>query len=198
MPTQPSTPPEAPPLDDDAAAAVLALAREAVEAAVRRKPAPVVDADRLPPVLRAPAAAFVTLHEHGELRGCMGNLAFDRPLWENVLAAGAIVPLEDPRFMPVSEAELPDIRLEVSVLAPPVELPGPDAFDVDTQGIIVERSGRRALLLPQVAQEYGWDAARTLDAVCEKAGLATDAWRWPGTRLLGFRAVHVAEPGFAD
>jgi AMMECR1 domain-containing protein len=90
--------------------------------------------------------------------------------------------------MPVVESGLSAIRIEVSVLAPPVER---------SQGIIVERSGRRALLLPQVAEELGWDEATTLEAVCRKAGLPGDAWRRAGTRLFGFRAVHVAEPGFA-
>jgi AmmeMemoRadiSam system protein A len=188
--------PAAPELDADATAALLRLAREAVVAAIRRQPPPSVDPTALPPVLLSPAAAFVTLHERGELRGCMGHLEFDRPLWRNVLIAGTIVPHEDPRFMPVAEPELPEIRLEVSVLAPPVELPGPEAFDARSQGIIVERSGRRALLLPQVAEEYGWDEATTLDAVCRKAGLPGDAWHRAGTRLFGFRAVHVAEPGF--
>jgi len=190
--------PAAPALDADAAAALLRLARDAVVAAIRRRPPPSVDPAALPPVLLTPAAAFVTLHERGELRGCMGNLEFERPLWRNVLIAGTIVPLEDPRFMPVVESELSAIRIEVSVLAPPVELPGPEAFDARSQGIIVERSGRRALLLPQVAEEFGWDEATTLEAVCRKAGLPGDAWRRAGTRLFGFRAVHVAEPGFAS
>ncbi len=197
MPSEAFDAPAAPVMDPAAGTALLRLARDAVVAAVGRKPPPVVDPTTLPPVLLAPAAAFVTLHERGELRGCMGNLEFDRPLWRNVLTAAAIVPLEDPRFMPVSEAELPAIRLEVSVLAPPVELPGPEAFDAGSHGIIVKRSGRRALLLPQVAEEYGWDEATTLDAVCRKAGLPGDAWRRAGTRLFGFRAVNVAEPGFA-
>ncbi|HEY5496685.1 MAG TPA: AmmeMemoRadiSam system protein A [Candidatus Limnocylindrales bacterium] len=197
MPSEVVNAPAAPELDEDAAAALLRLARDAVVAATRGRPAPVVDQASLPPVLLKPAAAFVTLHERGELRGCLGNLEFDRPLWRNVLIAGAIVPLEDPRFVPVIESELPAIRIEVSVLAPPVELPGPEAFDARSQGIIVKRSGRRALLLPQVAEEFGWDAATTLEAVCRKAGLASDAWRRAGTRLFGFRAVHVAEPGFA-
>jgi AmmeMemoRadiSam system protein A len=138
----------------------------------------------------------VTLHEHGELRGCMGQLDWDRPVWANVVAAGTIVPREDPRFMPVSVSELPAIRLEISALGPPVELPGPADFDVRAHGIIVERWGRRALLLPQVAQELGWDAQTTLEAVCRKAGLSGDAWRHGDTRLLAFRAVHASEPGF--
>jgi hypothetical protein len=60
----------------------------------------------------------VTLHEHGELRGCMGQLDWDRSMWANVMAAGTIVPREDPRFMPVSVSELPAIRLDISVLGP--------------------------------------------------------------------------------
>jgi AmmeMemoRadiSam system protein A len=175
---------------------LLHLARQAVEATVDGRPCPWPDPGDLPPAILAPAAAFVTLHERGELRGCMGQLDWDRPMWANVMAAGAIVPREDPRFIPVSRSELPAIRLEVSVLGPPVELPGPADFDVRAHGIIVERSGRRALLLPQVAEELGWDAETTLDAVCRKAGLAGDAWRGDGTRLLAFRAVHASEPGF--
>jgi len=175
---------------------LLQLARRAVEATVGGRPCPWPDPGSLPPAILAPAAAFVTLHEHGELRGCMGQLDWDRAMWANVMAAGTIVPREDPRFMPVSSSELPAIRLEISVLGPPVELRGPEDFDVRAHGIIVERSGRRALLLPQVAGELGWDAETTLDAVCRKAGLSGDAWRHEGTRLLAFRAVHESEPGF--
>lgn len=175
---------------------LLQLARRAVEAAVAGRACPLPDVASLPQAVLVPAAAFVTLHEHGELRGCMGQLDWDCPMWANVVAAGTIVPREDPRFMPVSVPELPAIRLEISVLGSPVELPGPAGFDVRAHGIIVERSGRRALLLPQVAEELGWDAQTTLDAVCRKAGLPGDAWRHGDTRLLAFRAVHASEPGF--
>jgi AmmeMemoRadiSam system protein A len=188
--------PAPPQLCEDDWSVLLQLAREAVVAAVCGQPCPWPETALVPEALRAPAAAFVTLHEHGELRGCMGELDWGRPLWANVLAAGSIVPREDPRFVPVSTDELPAIRIEVSVLAPPVELPDPSAFDERTQGIIVERSGRRALLLPQVAEQLGWDAATTLDAVCRKAGLPRDAWRRAGTRLSGFAAAHASEPGF--
>jgi AmmeMemoRadiSam system protein A len=189
----------APPVPEVGAAdlsCLLRLARQAVEAAVAGRPCPRPEPGSLPPAILAPAAAFVTLHEHGELRGCMGQLDWDRPMWANVVAAGTIVPREDPRFMPVSVSELPAIRLEISVLGRPVELPGPADFDVRAHGIIVERSGRRALLLPQVAEETGWDAQTTLDAVCRKAGLPGDAWRHGDTRLLAFRAVHESELGF--
>ncbi len=183
-------------LSDDDFATLLRLAREAVEASVRGTSPPRPDPERLPAAVRRHGAAFVTLHEHGELRGCMGQLDWERAAWENVVAAGTIVPCEDPRFRPVSPAELPSIRLEVSVLAPPAELVSAAEFDARTAGIIVERGGCRALLLPQVAEEFGWDSATTLQAVCEKAGLAGDAWRWPGTRLRSFRSVRASETGF--
>ncbi|MDA8202299.1 MAG: AmmeMemoRadiSam system protein A [Chloroflexi bacterium] len=175
---------------------LLRLARDAVEASVRGHRPLRPDPDQLPAAVLRPAAAFVTLHERGELRGCMGHLDWERAAWENVIAAGTVVPREDPRFMPVAPAELSEIRLEVSVLAPPVELPSPSEFDAGSAGIIVERGGRRALLLPQVAEEFGWDSVTTLEAVCEKAGLPGGAWHWPGTRLHAFRAVRASEPGF--
>ncbi len=194
---EPSTASAPAPLGADDLAALLRLARAAVEASVRREPGQAPDPRELPPAVLGPAAAFVTLHEHGILRGCMGQLDWDRAAWENVMRAGGIVARDDPRFMPVTPEEMPAIRLEVSVLAPPVELADASEFVAGRDGIIVQRGGRRALLLPQVAEELGWDSAAMLDAVCEKAGLARDAWRWPGTRLFAFRAVRASEAGFA-
>ena len=188
--------PAPPTLAEEDEAELLALARAAVEATVRRGPLPRPSPDRLSPALLGPAAAFVTLHEGGELRGCMGRLDPGTPLWENVLLAGAMAAASDPRFEPVAEFELDRIRLEVSVLGATVELPAPSAFEARRHGIIVERGGRRALLLPQVAAELGWDEATTLDAVCQKAGLPRDAWRHEGTRLYAFLATPIAEPGF--
>ena len=195
-PAAPVSGPAAPVLAPGDAEALLGLARAAVEAGARGDRAPTVDPSSLPDTVREPAAVFVTLHVDGELRGCMGVLDDRAPLWRNVLRAGLLAALDDPRFMPVGVRELPAIRIEVSVLGPMAELPGAAAFDAASEGIVVERDGRRALLLPQVAEEYGWGAAETLDAVCRKAGLRHDAWQMPGTRLLAFRDVHVAERGF--
>ena len=67
------------------------------------------------------------------------------------------------------------------------------AFRAGIDGIIVERDGRRALLLPEVATDLGWGAREMLDAVCEKAGLEGHAWHDPRTRLFVFRTVRVSE-----
>jgi AmmeMemoRadiSam system protein A len=124
---------------------LLVVAREAIEAAVSRAPAAPTPATSatgsgtaaLPPRLSQPAAAFVTIHEQGQLRGCIGLMRFDEPLWLNVRDAARAAALEDRRFMPVVESELPALELEVSVLEPPVDLPDPEGFIAGRHGIIV-------------------------------------------------------------
>jgi AmmeMemoRadiSam system protein A len=118
---------------------------------------------------------------------------FQRPLWQNVAAAAVAAGLDDPRFEPVRLEELPELRLEISVLDPPVPIERWEDFDVTRHGIIVERDGRRALLLPKVAREFGWSAEQVLQAVCEKAGLPAELWRDRATRWQVFTAVDFAE-----
>jgi hypothetical protein len=190
---------------------LLAIARRSVEAAVRHGAAESgpsgsarghgrVDraAGPLPAALSEPAAAFVTIHEHGELRGCIGLMRFEAPLWLNVWDAAAAAALDDPRFLPVAESELPALELEVSVLDPPIELPDPAGFVAGRHGIVVERGLHRALLLPQVATEMGWDETQMLEAVCRKAHLAPDAWRDHSTNLLVFESTCFSEADSAD
>jgi AmmeMemoRadiSam system protein A len=145
-----------------------------------------------------PAAAFVTIHESGQLRGCIGLMRFEVPLWRNVRDAAAAAALDDPRFLPVDESELPALELEVSVLDPPVALLDPAGFVAGRHGIVVERGARRALLLPQVATEMGWDEEQMLEAVCRKANLPGDAWRDESTRLLIFESTCFSEADPAD
>jgi uncharacterized protein len=172
---------------------LLRWARAAIERAVRDDPSVEIPATELSDDLRRPYAAFVTLKKHGELRGCIGKMDHARPVWENVLDAAVAAALEDPRFPPVEPPELPELRVSISVLQVPVDLPDASRFDQQTQGIIVERGWHHALLLPKVAQEYGWDARKVLETVCLKAGLLADAWRDPGTHLQVFTAFDFGE-----
>ena len=172
---------------------LLAIARRAIETAVRHGPrAGVVDGSPSAGIAE-PAAAFVTIHAHGQLRGCIGLMRFDDPLWQNVRDAAVAAALEDPRFLPVAESELPGLELEVSVLDPPVALSDPAGFVAGRHGIVVERGMRRALLLPQVATEMGWDERQMLEAVCRKANLPDDSWRDPSTRLFVFESICFSE-----
>jgi AmmeMemoRadiSam system protein A len=143
--------------------------------------------------LRARQGVFVTLKKRGELRGCIGKMDFERPLWVNALDAAVASALEDPRFSPVEPQELGEIAVEISILNPPEVIARPEMFDVTQHGIIVEKGWRHALFLPKVAQEQGWDATTTLEMVCEKAGLPTDAWRETSARLQVFTAFEFGE-----
>jgi len=204
-------------LDAETAAALLRIAREAVTAAVTHRTAAVTHrstaltgaagarpsgtpesaARPLSPAtsgaLDEPGAAFVTLTERGSLRGCVGSLVAEQPLGQAVASAGASAAVRDPRFLPVTERELPAIHIDVSVLGPTVPLADPMGFRPGIDGIIVARDGRRALLLPEVATDLGWGAREMLDAVCEKAGLDGHAWHDPRTRLSVFRTTRVSE-----
>ncbi|MGD0862092.1 MAG: AmmeMemoRadiSam system protein A [Candidatus Limnocylindrales bacterium] len=168
---------------------LLDLARAAVEATAGRSAKPGLDESVADPELLAPGAAFVTLREGGQLRGCIGMLRHDVPLWINVRDSAVAAARDDPRFPPVDASELPEIEIEVSVLEPPVALPDPSLFEAGRHGIVVERGACRALLLPQVATEMGWGESEMLEAVCRKAGLRPDAWRDRATRLYVFESV---------
>lgn len=176
---------------------LLDLARRTMEAAVSMKPRPPLAGGEPSPAIARPAAAFVTLRRDGELRGCIGLMRFDVPLWINVREAAAAAALADPRFVPVDVSEVSSLQLEVSVLQPPIELADPAGFEVGRHGIVVEQGARRALLLPQVAAEMGWNAEQMLQAVCRKAGLPASAWRDRRTRLYVFESTCFGEEELA-
>ncbi|MGZ6314095.1 MAG: AmmeMemoRadiSam system protein A [Candidatus Limnocylindrales bacterium] len=173
------------------------MARHAVVAAVCGDPQPASDSGSASPGVAEPAAAFVTLRKGGELRGCIGLMRFDVPLFINVRDAAVAAALDDPRFLPVTKTELASLELEVSVLEPPMELLDARGFEAGRHGVVVEKGLRRGLLLPQVATEMGWGAEQMLDAVCRKAGLPGSAWRDKETRLFVFESVCFGERDLA-
>ena len=172
---------------------LLRWARRAIEAAVRGEPQPEIPKAELTQALRAPHGAFVTITKQGELRGCIGKMDFERPLWENVLGAAVASALEDPRFASMEPGELSEVHLEISVLEPPVPLSRIEDFDASRHGIIIQKGPRHGLLLPKVAEEYGWDEQKTLEMVCWKAGLPAQAWREPDAHLQIFEAFAFGE-----
>jgi len=179
----------------DEQARLLQLARVAVAVAAGARPGgalqAAIDAGPLPFLQ---AAAFVTLTENGELRGCMGNLDADNRAWASVVDAAGWAARSDPRFPGVRPGELAAIEIDVSILGPLVPLADPRAFRPGTDGIVVRRGGRRGLLLPEVAGSVGRGPNAMLDACCRKAGLPRDAWSQPGTELLVFRTHRFGGP----
>jgi len=182
----------APALSEQARRDLLYLARAALAAHFSGAPAPRLDSDRAE-TFGEPRGLFVTLRKAGELRGCIGTLAPDGDLTRIVPQFAIRSAFEDPRFPPLAPQELEQCTIEISVLTPARPIEGPDDISVGHDGLILEAGRRRGLLLPQVATEWGFDALRFLDAVCEKAGLRPGDWRAPGTRLWAFRAEVFSE-----
>jgi AmmeMemoRadiSam system protein A len=192
--SQPSAPDPVtiPPADR---AALLRLAGATLAAVTGQRPMASLDDALLETArLDEPAAVFVTLTEDGQLRGCMGGLVAERPINEAVVVAARMAALHDPRFAPVSVPELPAVRIEISALGPPVPLRAPSDLRPGIDGVIVERGPAVALLLPEVADHFGWGGREMVEAACRKAGLATDAWRDGRTRMFVFRTAHFGEP----
>lgn len=144
--------------------------------------------------LRRNQGAFVTWKRHGELRGCIGHMAEDTPLALTVARMAISAALEDRRFPPVRPEELAGLELEISVLSPFAPIPGPGAIVVGRDGVLLDKGGHRAVFLPQVAPEQGWDRDAMLDHLCAKAGLPTSCWR-EGAKLSTFRAEVFGEKG---
>lgn len=179
-----------PVFDADERRAILAAARRAVnDAAAGRAP------------YRAPAAgpfarragAFVSLHRRGELRGCIGHVDASHSLAEVISRCAAAAAVDDPRFPPLTPADVTDIDIEVSVLGGLSRVGDVGEIQVGRHGLLVELGGRQGLLLPQVATEHGWDRETFLARTCTKAGLPADAWR-AGATIYRFEADVFGEP----
>ena len=133
--------------------------------------------------------AFVTLtrRSDGELRGCIGYAEPVHPLCEAIVRGAVAAATEDSRFEPLSEDELPQVRVEISVLSP-LRPARPEEVRVGEDGVVVQLGARRGLLLPQVATEWGWDRETLLSHASRKAGLSSEAWKEAGTAVYVFQA----------
>jgi len=139
------------------------------------------------------AGAFVTITINNKLRGCIGYIQSDDELSKTVMDAAFQAAFHDPRFTPLSESEFNNIQLEISVLSPPFPLNSYDEIIIGEHGLILEESGRKALLLPQVPIEHKMDKEAFLSALCNKAGLYEDYWRETQLKIKGFTANVFSE-----
>jgi AmmeMemoRadiSam system protein A len=178
---------------------LLHLARAALAATAEQRSAPPASAADLTPALQAPGASFVTLTENGQLRGCIGGLQAERALYADVQQHAMQAARHDPRFLPVTPAEVPSIAIEISVLTDPQPLTYIDADDLVRQlhphvdGVVLSQGRRRATFLPQV-WERAPEPERFLDLLCDKLGLRPSAWRRTHLRVDTYQVHSFAEP----
>ena len=130
------------------------------------------------PMLSKKCGAFVSLHKHGHLRGCIGHFGEDTPLYEIVAEMARAAAFEDPRFMPVSREELDAIDIEISVLTPMRRIQSLDEFELHRHGIYIRKGYRSGTFLPQVADEVNWTKEEFVGHCSQdKAGLGWNGWK---------------------
>ena len=128
------------------------------------------------PLLNQLSGVFVTLRKSGALRGCIGQLTAEKPLFRGVQETAVAAATRDPRFLPVKIMETEEISIKISVLSPLHQI-DIDAIEVGIHGLMIVQCGKRGVLLPEVAVERGWDRKAFLENLCLKAGLPRYCWK---------------------
>ena len=154
---------------------LLQLAGSAINLFIREKK--IVEYTTQDPNLLSKKGAFVTLKKNGRLRGCIGFTEPVFPLYESVIRAAVFAACQDSRFLPVSEDELADLEIEISVLTTPQRIHNPQLIKVGRHGLIISKGENKGLLLPQVPVENKWSREEYLAQACLKAGLSRNAWK---------------------
>lgn len=139
--------------------------------------------------LRRELGAFVTLKIDGNLRGCIGNIQGSGELYKTIWNMARSAAFSDPRFPELTPEEFSKTEVEISILGPVEVCHYPREIVVGKHGLIVSKGGHSGLLLPQVAEEWGWDRDTFLKQTCRKAGLPEDAWNKAGATVFWFEAV---------
>ncbi len=143
--------------------------------------------------LKTKAGVFVTLKTVVEqLRGCIGNFNFDIPVYQNVYNMAKEAAFSDPRFMPLNSDELQKIKIEISVLTPLEKIYDFDNIEIGKHGLYLIKGPYHGVLLPQVATEFNMNKEGFLEAVSNKAGLPSDAYK-TGSDIYTFSAIVFGE-----
>lgn len=161
--------------------ALLKLARQTLTRCARhgKYQASGIEPDR--EALKARAGAFVTLHQRGQLRGCIGTFQGEGHLCRTIESMAYAAGWQDPRFPHLRPEEIERLDIEISVLSPLRQITDVNEIEVGKHGICVSQGLHRGVLLPQVATEQGWDRETFLAHTCLKAGLPPDAWKQGAT-----------------
>jgi len=143
------------------------------------------------PCLMAPRGLFVTLKKGEQVRGLQGEIEATRPLYQQVIVFTRRAATRDPRFLPLTERDLGALTIELSIIRDRHKVTAPSDVKLDSEGLFLEKWGRRALFLPGIAARQGWSAGRTLDELCSQAALPKGSWS-ESARIEAFSAELIA------
>jgi AmmeMemoRadiSam system protein A len=174
---------------------LLKVARDTAEAVVAGGALPKPESDD--PQLNAHCGCFVTLKNHEELRGCIGQFISDKPLIKLIVDMATASATSDPRFLgnPIIPAEVEELDIEISVLSPLKKTNDPLSLRLGIDGIYIKSGCVSGCFLPQVATETSWNKEQFLSYCCaHKAGLPANAWKDPKTEVYLFTAEVFGSP----
>lgn len=178
-------------ISEDARWILLKAARESIRSVFGDSDIPEPDYEKYP-LLKTHKGAFVTLTINSELRGCIGYIIAQQPLFEVVCEAAKQAAFSDPRFPTLKEKELDSIHIEVSLLSDFTSIKNYEEIEIGKHGLLLEEGGR-GLLLPQVAVEHKMNREEFLSAVCRKAGLYSEYWKERQLNIKVFTAEIFSE-----
>jgi AmmeMemoRadiSam system protein A len=167
---------------------LLTAARESIRSLFAKADIPVVDYTTYPN-LKLKAGAFVTLKINNELRGCIGFITSEQPLFDTICEVAKHAAVQDPRFTPLTPQEFNSVQIEISVLSPMKKISDYTEIKIGEHGLLVEEGYHRGLLLPQVATENDYSVEQFLTSICMKAGLSPNLWQRKKLNLKVFTAL---------
>ncbi|MBQ3322624.1 MAG: AmmeMemoRadiSam system protein A [Firmicutes bacterium] len=127
------------------------LARKSLESYILSRKVIDIPEDVPEEMVNRRAGAFVSIHEHGALRGCIGTIGpTEDSLAEEIIRNAISASTRDPRFSPIRADELKWLEISVDVLGEPERIESEDELDVKRYGVIVTSGRRRGLLLPDL------------------------------------------------
>ncbi len=181
-------------MDEKDKKALLQIARESVESAVKGISKDQTQTELFSPELKRKNGAFVTLRTCGKLRGCIGRMVSDIPLYKLVSEMAVSAVKEDPRFKQIQSSELDDLEIDISVLTPLQKAENPLDFELGIHGIYIKKDSATGCFLPQVAADTGWSKEEFLSQCCSvKAGLSPDAWKKEDVDVYIFTSEIISE-----
>lgn len=174
-------------LNKDSQNKLLQIARSTLEQYLKDKTIPQIEITD--ESLNQNLGAFVTLKKNQKLRGCIGEFEPQKKLYKTIQEKAIDAGLNDPRFPPITLAELKDINIEISVLSPNKKIENYQLIELKKHGVVIKKGNKGGTFLPQVAQETNWDLETFLENLCQsKAGLPKDCYKDPETQIYTFTA----------
>ena len=178
---------------------LLKIARRAIQKYFQDEGVFQVEKDELPQSLKEKKGTFVTLWKNNELRGCIGDLESEKPIYQSVIDNCLASALLDSRFTALKGDELNDIKIEISILSELKKLPNFTDYDSFLKylnkykpGLLIKKGAHQATFLPQVWEDLS-SAELFISHLCEKAGLEKDEWKRMDLEIYQYSAAVFKE-----